>query len=171
MISANNKHKIYLHHETRSHNKISNKCLCLLSLSSLLILQHFTMKKSVRVWLHRLLLLSYKQIKHLRLDEEFNKVEVSFGLHGFQERFLLELTAVPATLEVLWEMPDSFEEDLEERLWHQPVYFICAGVVFACWEGKQDFLLQFSWQDRLLISYSCYEFCFGFSWQVDNQQL
>lgn len=53
---------------------------------------------TIRIGLHFLFL--YEEIEHLRLDEEFDEVQVRFVLHSLQEALLLELAAVPAALDV-----------------------------------------------------------------------
>lgn len=79
---------------------------------------------TIRIGLHFLFL--YEEIEHLRLDEEFDEVQVRFVLHSLQEALLLELAAVPAALDVFWEMTHALDEDAQEGLWHQPVQLVCS---------------------------------------------
>lgn len=57
-----------------------------------------------------------EQVEHLRLDEELDKVQVRFVLHGLQEALLVKQARVPALLDMMREMTHGLDEDGQEGL-------------------------------------------------------
>lgn len=77
--------------------------------------------------LMRFLLLLDEQVKHLRLHELFDEVQVLLRLHSFDEALFLkrsQLLVSSQMLEVICKMSNSFHKEAEEGFRHHAVQLL-----------------------------------------------